>query len=805
MAQPIWITPAGNLGTIAEGAFYQIPLQAYEPTISDPVFFEVIAGQLPTGIQVTPDGLLSGIPQTIGEVRGVPTEVGADITSKFAVRAYTVVTIHGQTVINRLADRTFTITVTGQDAPEFVTPPGKVATVFDGSLITGIQIEYTDPDPNDTVIIRLVSGALPPGCTINRTGLISGYIAPFIPNPRPAGYSRDLQGYDQYPYDFSNISEDITYEFTLEISDGKASNVRTFSIEVYSRDGLTADTTLITADNTFLTADGSPRRAPIILTPEGSIGVTQSDNFFAFQFQVIDVDGDPYRFLLNEGDSSGIPGLVLDRDTGWLYGYIPDLGLDQNVFDFSVQVYQTNDPDAISKLYNFSLTVTGPINSEITWLTSEFLGDIINGSTSTLYVQAVSKSGLELTYQLLSGSNSSLPQGLQLLPSGDIAGRVSFDTFTLDTGTTTFDVRLRNRGVTQPTTFDLTFHFIVQATSVNGVINVIKKFYIRVIRRYQEPYENLYMQAMPPQNDRDFLNNFLENYKIFSPDILYRPTDPNFGVARDVVYVHAYGLRSSTIDEYYSSLYENHYWKNLILGQIEVAQATDAAGKVIYEVVYSRVIDDLVNNQGQSVNKQVNLAYPVLDNNLNQVSVVYPNSLINMRDQVIDVVGQISNELPAWMISKQRNGRILGFTPAWVMAYVKPGKGAELQFRIQNAIGDQLNLIDFEVDRYEVDSLLSKNWNAATGQWVPSPPTYTTFDAEGNIPTNWINNNQEIVVWINNYNQVDYWYSNSNLGPTIFDGNSMMFIDPVDMYVGTLYDAQIYDKYLVFPKRNILG
>jgi hypothetical protein len=36
--------------------------------------------------------------------------------------------------------------------------------------------------------------------------------------------------------------------------------------------------------------------------------------------------------------------------------------------------------------------------------------------------------------------------------------------------------------------------------------------------------------------------------------------------------------------------------------------------------------------------------------------------------------------------------------------------------------------------------------------------------------------------------------------PTVFDGNSLLFIAPVDMYSNT----QVYDKYLVFPKRNIL-
>ena len=60
------------------------------------------------------------------------SEVSEDVTNKFAVRAYTQRTVNGVTVINRLADRTFTLTVTGQDAPEFITPPGLIASYFDG-------------------------------------------------------------------------------------------------------------------------------------------------------------------------------------------------------------------------------------------------------------------------------------------------------------------------------------------------------------------------------------------------------------------------------------------------------------------------------------------------------------------------------------------------------------------------------------------------------------------------------------------------------------------------------------------------
>jgi hypothetical protein len=58
-----------------------------------------------------------------------------------------------------------------------------------------------------------------------------------------------------------------------------------------------------------------------------------------------------------------------------------------------------------------------------------------------------------------------------------------------------------------------------------------------------------------------------------------------------------------------------------------------------------------------------------------------------------------------------------------------------------------------------------------------------------------------VVEWHNNNDLVPVaWTNNYNGEPTTFDGGSMQFIAPVDMYSNT----NEYDKYLVFPRRNIL-
>jgi hypothetical protein len=56
-----------------------------------------------------------------------------------------------------------------------------------------------------------------------------------------------------------------------------------------------------------------------------------------------------------------------------------------------------------------------------------------------------------------------------------------------------------------------------------------------------------------------------------------------------------------------------------------------------------------------------------------------------------------------------------------------------------------------------------------------------------------------VLPWINNSGQVVEWSYATPPG-TIFDGGSLQFIDPVDMYSTTT----AYDQYLLFPRRDII-
>lgn len=909
MAQPTWITPAGSLGSIPEGVFYQVAVEAAAG--GDPVFYQVIAGELPDGVQVTDQGVLEGVPQNIVSVQGVPQEVSQDVTSRFAIRAFTRKVVNGQLVLDRLADRTFEITVTGQDVPEFVTPAGSIGTFFDGTRAE-IQLEFTDRDLDDDVRVRIITGELPPGLTLDGRGLISGIILPLTTPPGTAPPGFDATPKDEYPKDFTLQGQSRNFQFTVEITDGKDSNIRTFEILVWAKSTMTADNTYVTADNTFITADTTNLWLPVLLNRPGFLGTFRADNYFAYQFQAIDFNGDPVVFELSTGagfgfdpafvpgpeivvnpgsvpeilsnrdpltdlanggpdsfDATGVPfdrgtfslppGLTLDPDTGWFYGYIPPQGATDVSYRFAVRVRKRFRPEYITDFAFFTIDITGDIDTDVIWITGTDLGTISNGAISLLRVEAQKLGGRPLQYRLVSGSDSRLPQGLTLQPSGNITGRVSFNTFALDGGTTFFDRDIRTRGVTAETTFDLEFRFTVNAfssvsqqlsyqlntitvtnggsgytsapmiiiaappgvadavqatagtvTIVDGSItainignsgrgysvppsvtilggggtgataitslrelpptnpvSVFRRFRLRVQRQFNEPYESLSIPCMPPQQDRDFIQSLVQNQDIIPIGSVFRPDDPNFGVSQRVSYTHAYGLRTATLPQYVAALDLNHYLRDLTLGPIRTAQARDNNGDVIYEVVYSEIVDDLVNRRGESVGRSVTLPYPVTLADSTEISTVYPNSLINMRDQVIDTVGQISPALPLWMTSRQADGRILGFRPAWVIAYVRPGTADKIVYDIGRRFGEDLNIVDFEADRYILDRSQTHDWDPGTREWIPSPPEATTFD----------------------------------LGTTTFDFGTVRFLAPADRWVAT----DEWDKYLIFPKRTILG
>ena len=643
--KPIWITPKGDLGTIQEGKFYQLTLEAENSNTGegvDTLYYTMIAGELPEGIQCTRTGIIEGNPKGISSVQGVPQEVGANIEYKFTVRAFTE---KEDESVNRVADRTFRITIAGRDDPEWVTKPSDIKNAYDGDQIS-YQLEFTDPDPDETHTFTVIDGELPPGVTLGETtGLLAGVIQPVadLPENAVAGYDIKGSAYDQYAFDHVSQSSSRNYEFTIELSDGRASAIQTFSIFVYSKDNLTADTGELTVDNTDITADVDTTRTPYITTPAGSLGTFRHDNYFAYQFEAVDADGDAVEFALTTGDAAAfdadtgkfdetgvgfdraelkmVPGLKLDQDTGYLYGYIPDQVLTDVTYTIGLTVKKRDNPDIKSAINFYTVRVIGAIDTDIQWTNPTNVATINNGDVSTITLEAVASSGVPLAYRLKAGSKSRLPQGLTLQQSGNITGTASFQTFMLDAGTTTFAEQLGTRREIDPTIFDTVYKFEVEAYNTQNKISVFKEFTLTVNLKYKTPYETVYMSATPDQTDRTDIIELLENKDIFKDELIYRSDDPNFGITDRVRYNHAFGIKPDELKDYVDAMSLNHYRKDLVLGEIKVAQALDLQGNVVYEAVYSEIQQKL-KNDNTSVSLEVKRT-PFLED--------------NVKDSVIDV------------------------------------------------------------------------------------------------------------------------------------------------------------------------
>lgn len=843
--KPIWDTPAGDLGTIQEGEFYQLTLYAHDDitNTSKYLYYIMVAGELPEGIQCRRNGLIEGIPKAVTSLQGVPLEVKENVTSKFTVRVFTahdeIDPATGGTVevVDRVADRTFTITVAGADIPEWTTQPSDVKDCYDGDYIE-YQFEFTDPDPGEEHTFRVINGELPPGVTLTKDGLLSGVVQPAqdLPNTAAVGYDANGSNFDQYAFDHQTQSSSRNYDFTVELSDGRNSAIQGFEIFVYSKDNLTVDASDITADSDIITADVDSNRVPYLTTKAGDLGTYRHDNYFAYQFEGIDVDGDPIEFALTTGDAAAFdadgvgfdatgigfdraeaqlpPGLAMDIDTGFLYGYIPDVGLTDTTYTFGVQVKKKNNPDVKSEISFFTMRIIGAIDTDITWINPTRVATLNNGDISHISIKAQASSGAALQYRLKPGSRSRLPQGLELQPSGNVTGQTSFQAFMLDGGTTTFDEEITTRLVVDPTVFDRTYYFTVEAFNESARISVFKEFEIYVELTYLEPYETVYMSATPELSDRSDILELLDSKDIFPDNLIYRADDPNFGINRKVRYNHAFGIKSKELEEYVEAMKLNHYRKPLVLGDIKTAQALDADGNVIYEVVYSEVQQKLKNRdesvalevvrtpfledfQSESVidysktastdivtadrvdvtsdadveptfkytadntEETVDNSYLRADlgqtgtlikvtadsstikadstyyysdateyydfrnqtEDLSRLDKLYPNSLDNMRKRVIDRLGQYAEILPEWMKSKQLDGRVPGFTPAWVIAYAKPGKSDQLRYYIEERYTKQLNSVDFETDRYSIDRSNIQNWDTTNNEWVKGRET----------------------------------------------------------------------------------
>jgi hypothetical protein len=742
MSIPIWLTPAGDLGIIPEEEYYEFNFDAYVTDGSTPVY-SLVSGQLPFGLEIKSDGTIAGMP--LGRIGGIPVAVSKITTSTFTLRI--------TSSSFEVADRTFSLTVAGI-LPQSIIPVNEnLGTYIDGSFLY-IDINTIESNPYLTSTFSVIDGELPLGITLDSTtGIMSGYIRPFITDQTLSKTGFDNSEFDDYGFDFTGTSTSKNYQFTIKADNGITVDTKTYTIYVYALSSLTADSTLISADSdSLVTADSSaPKHTPVILDTAGSLGSVRQDVNINIKIDGIDFDNDAISYGISSGSLP--PGLTLNTSSGWISGLVPSGALGVATYTFSVYVYKTADTPYASTAKTFSLRVLGQIPDEVEWISPTNLGNVYAGQISELFVEATTESNRTLKYRL-ENSFGTLPAGLSLLDNGLISGRVTFDTFMLDSGTTTFD--------SGTTFFDRVYNFTIAVYDVDNYIYGERTFTLTVLAPIIEPYENLYIQILPEPDQRTSYSSLINNTDIFPPSYLYRPTDPWFGKNIDRRSLFLAGLKPREADVYIQAMTLNHYWKTLRFGEVKTAIAVDSNLNVKYEVVYVDIIDQQVNNRGLGPNLSVSLP-----TNSQNISTIYVNSFPNMEQRIVNGVGYSNRGvLPDWMTSRQSDGTILGFTRVLILCYAVPGKGKEIAYRVRQNL-NLLSSVDFTIDRYLWDNSMSSSYNKSGNTFISNNFVSGTGTISANTNSNII---VGLTITINGAGTIS-----APAGNTVINGTSTQF------------------------------
>lgn len=717
-ALPNLLTPDGNILETFDSVWVELPITYNNPIATNPITFRLLEGTLPPGLEINEFGIIRGYAN-----KPVVTVNLASVTTAATLTSSINNFITCLTTINFKVGRPIVFS----------------GTVFGG--ITAGQTYYIKSieSPTEFTITATQNGStllLTTG-TGNMTATLP---ATSIGQPTIRTFSFSVKLESPLGNDIGNYSINVINQNTpvSQGGPGYPSNTRIPSILN------TRPTTYnITQSNPYfgyyiLPSNNGSTYAP---TSPAPLGNYQSDNFFAFKIIGLDFDGDDISY-----EFANLPFWMTGNSaTGWITG-TPSFTLTNiSQFNFNVAVYKTSNSTIRSAYFAFTLLVEKDVSNTVVWITPSDLGILYNGTVSTKSVLA--EADVSLQYRLINGTT--LPASLSLLSNGEITGYVQYqpteNLLPADTNTQ--------------------FTFTVEAYSPTfPLISNVKTFTVTVNQQFEQPTDILYIKATPSIEDRIYIDSLLDNVTIFPEELLYRPNDPYFGKAQNVIYEHAYGIYASDIQEYIAAVTLNHYWRNITLGELETAVAKDENGNVIYEVVYSKVIDNLVNPQGISVSSQINWPRSIdlslgpyytsvtniftsFVNVLGQeyytsltsgfANTLYPNSLYNMRNRVASIIGQEydSKLLPLWMTSQQANGSTLGYTQAWVICYTKPNCAQIIKDNINTLWVDflgrpnKLNAINFQIDRFTVNKSITYNYDNNT-----NPPNWTGLPSATPVP-----------------------------------------------------------------------
>ena len=720
MSTPVWTTTAGKLASIDEQVSYSLQLEA-NTADSTAITYSIIAGSLPSGMELTSTGLLTGI----------PAEVSKRTRYTFVVRA---------TAGTIITDRTFYLDIEGADAPTFTTVSGQLQLddstrvglywILDGSSLS-FQMAATDTDTRagQTLVYEVVQGELPPGVTMSLTGLISGIVQLTDDEKYGAigGYAGE-DPYDDIVYDQTiySKSRSVNYDFIVRVSDGTSYVEQNNSIFVYTADYFRVDNDRLTIDQTIeggapFYMSASSHRRPIFKTAS-DLGTFRHDNACVIKIDVEDFD--PLQGDLTYAIQSGsMPsGLSINVSSGEIYGTLARQAAVETDYTFTIRANRVVATGV--NVYTdqiFIMKVIGEIDIGIEFTTPATIGTLTADIPSILSISAVTEeTNRVLNYSITSGL---LPTGITLSSQGNLIGTIDPSDFTDSTRSFTFTATVSDQYQLVATSKEFTLNIDIPFTTIE--------------------YGNMTGHSTS-FIDQNIFYNIAQDSNVNSPDYIYRPEDSNFGMKSAPEILMMAGLQAQTLTIFQEQMEQNHAPKTLYFGDLKTAIAKED-NIVKYEVVYIEMKDKLVNKDGTAISSLITLRTDVakpmlgpragttnltadaeevnvttanglslstsgskvryanqLTADLDYMATLYPNAVANMRSRMKSLGHKEWTHLPLWMRTTQSGDLApLGFVLAVPICYCKQGTSALLKKRITDK-GLIFRNIDFTVDRYQI-------------------------------------------------------------------------------------------------------
>ena len=618
--------------------------------------YTLLSGQLPQGLELS----------STGTIYGTPISVLNTTTNRFVIRKST---------DNLIEDITYSITIEGSDPPVWVTTAGYLEVgqdneeyIFNNQYLY-YQLEAVPNNaPIDTIIRYYIGdndGVLPPGLTLSKDGLISGFVTDTL----------DLTYYGVTPIEFPR-----TYEFSVTATDSVHNSKRTFKIVVTSPNVLNYNDTEMPIDITLPTL---PSGEIFVAAPQwlmsSDLGKLRASNHHTIKIEAHDaypLDGTlVYQLIDNIDEYQILPkGLNFDPSTGYIYGYLQHQAAVERNYEVTIDAVKTVGPSSKTSRQIFTLSVVGEVENTIQWITDSDLGSIETGSISELAVEAMSLNDRnEIRYSLLGGE---LPEGLELKQDGSIAGSPAYN-------------------------FTGTYTFTVLARDVYELSDITRQFNVQVIETGNTEYTKIYMKPFLTRDKRRGYLDFTTNQSVFDPKSIFRYFDPNFGIQNEIRIVLEFGIEKLDLERYVSALRENFYRKDFYFGAVKKVIAKKDKD-VVYELIYAEVIDTMINDNNESVSKIVYSGYD---------SIYYPSSITNMKNRLKEIVTvdnayiDVNDDLqPRFMKTRQSALEdFLGYIRVIPICYALPGQGDKIISRIK------LSGFDFKQFHFEVDRIIIQN------------------------------------------------------------------------------------------------